>query len=278
MKYLLFIIFSACIYPFSSYASSITNVSPEITKTIQQTDDTTLPKQKIENNTDNTDEFEDEFEDEFADNSILFDPLNGYNRLMTSFNDNAYTYLLKPSSKVYAAVVPEFLRIGIANAYHNIKFPIHFANNLLQLKFQNSVTELKRFVVNSTVGLLGLMDPAKEYMHLEPHEEDFGQTLGYYGVGSGFHVVLPLLGPSNARDILGLSVDTYISPLTNIGASLRYKIPNSDKKSIFIWANDQINKNSLHSREYESAKKDALDLYTFLRDAYEQKRRAEIAK
>ena len=148
----------------------------------------------------------------------------------------------------------------------------------MQLKFQNSATELERFIINSTVGLAGLMDPAKTYMHLETHEEDFGQTLGHYGIGSGFHVVLPILGPSNVRDIFGLAADVYITPLAHTGESLKYKIPNSNAQTTYIWVVQEINKNSLHLGEYESAKKDALDLYIFLRDTYEQKRTSEISK
>jgi phospholipid-binding lipoprotein MlaA len=197
---------------------------------------------------------------------------------MTSFNDTFFTYLLNPVAKGYAYILPEPLRIGISNAFDNIRFPIRFANNLLQGKFQNSSDELERFIINSTVGVAGLMDVASDHMTtpIPAHDEDFGQTLGHYGVGSGFHIVLPFFGPSNARDTIGLVADGYISPLIYIENLEKYKIPNNIDQSLGILTVDIINKTSLHLGEYESLKKDAIDLYPFLRDTYEQKRNSDI--
>ncbi len=217
--------------------------------------------------------FEDEFEDE---TQTLIDPLSQYNELMTGFNDNMFTYALNPVSKAYAYVIPEPIRIGISNAFHNIRFPIRFANNLLQGKFQNVSAETERFLINSTVGIAGLFDPAKEYMHIYPHNEDFGQTLGFYGVGPGFHIVLPFLGPSNVRDLAGITMDAYISPLVNVRGVVNYKIPDNFAQSTAIVAGYYINKTSLELGQYESFKKDAIELYPFIRDIYEQKRVSEI--
>lgn len=226
-----------------------------------------------DNEIQDTTEFEDEFEDETQTRA---DPLKDYNELMTSFNDSMITYALNPVSKAYTYVVPEPIRIGISNAYHNIQFPIRFANNLLQGKFQNVLDESERFIVNSTVGLLGLMDPAKEYMHIPKHNEDFGQTLGFYGVGPGFHIVLPFFGPSNVRDLAGITIDAYASPLVNIRGLENYKIPDNFAQSTAIVAWYFINKNSLEPGQYESIKKDAIELYPFLREIYEQKRIVDI--
>lgn len=220
-----------------------------------------------------TSEFDNEFEDE---TQTLIDPLSEYNELMTSFNDSMITYALNPVSEAYSYVIPEPIRIGISNAFHNIQFPIRFANNLLQGKFKNVLDESDRFIINSTVGLLGLMDPAKEYMNIPKHNEDFGQTLGFYGVGSGFHIVLPFFGPSNVRDLAGLTIDAYVSPLVNIRGLENYKIPDNFAQSTAIVAWYFVNKNSLEPGQYESIKKDAIELYPFLRDIYEQKRIAEI--
>ncbi|HEO98977.1 MAG TPA: VacJ family lipoprotein [Epsilonproteobacteria bacterium] len=220
--------------------------------------------------------FEEEFSREETHNAI--DPLSGYNRVMTSFNDKVMIYLINPVAEAYASIVPQPARIGVSNAVDNIQFPIRFANNLLQLKFKNSSDELKRFIVNSTIGLGGLMDPAKNHMNISAHDEDFGQTLGYYGVGSGFHIVLPFFGPSNVRDLLGLTADAYISPIVYIENLEKYKIPNHIDHTIGIFTVDFINTTSLHLGEYESLKKDAIDLYPFLRDTYEQKRNSEIAE
>lgn len=220
--------------------------------------------------------FEEEFSREETNNII--DPLSGYNRVMTSFNDKAMIYLINPVAEAYAFILPQPVRIGVSNAVDNIQFPIRFANNLLQLKFKNSLDELKRFIVNSTIGLGGLMDPAKNYMDIPAHDEDFGQTLGYYGAGSGFHIVLPFFGPSNVRDLLGLTADAYISPIVYMENLEKYKIPNNTDQTIGIFTVDFINTTSLHPGEYESLKKDAIDLYPFLRDTYEQKRNSEIAE
>ncbi len=233
-----------------------------------------LKKDTIENNLE-TSEFEDEFEDETKETS---DPLSTYNRMITSFNDTIITYALNPVSKAYAYIVPRPIRTGVGNAIHNIQFPIRFVNNLLQGKFQNVSDETERFIVNSTVGLAGFLDPAKEYMQIPAHNEDFGQTLGYYGVNPGFHIVLPFFGPSNIRDLAGLTIDGYLSPLVNVRSLEKYKLSKNLTQTTAIIAGYFINKNSLHLGEYENLKKDALDLYPFLRDIYEQKRVADIEK
>ena len=242
-----------------------------------QTETAISHDKKIEPQAENID---DEFEDEFSEKETndTIDPLSGYNRAMTSFNDAVIIYGLTPISKAYAAILPQPFRLGISNFVHNIQFPIRFTNNLLQGKFQNSSNELERFLVNSTIGLAGLMDPAKHYMNIHPHEEDFGQTLGHYGVGSGFHVVIPFIGPSNIRDILGITADGYLSPLVNVRGLENYKIPQNLGQSIGIYTIYLINKTSLNLGKYEDLKKDAIDLYPFLKDIYEQKRNAEIAE
>lgn len=230
---------------------------------------------KIEENSEAIeDEFEDEFETQKIDND--FDPLSRYNRSMTHFNDKMITYALNPVSEAYAYIIPQPLRIGLSNFIKNINFPVRLTNNLLQGKFQNVSDEVERFIVNSTVGLAGLMDPAQTYMHIPEHKEDFGQTLGYYGVGSGFHIVLPFLGPSNLRDLAGVTLDAYVSPLVNVRSLENYKIPQNLEQSLGIVALQMINRTSLHLGQYESIKKDAIDLYPFLKDIYEQKRMSDI--
>ncbi len=236
-------------------------------------------KQHIPNTKDSTanlDEFEDEFSSE--ETTLLIDPLSGYNRFMTSFNDNIFTYALNPISKGYATIAPEPIRDSLSSFIYNLQFPIRFINNILQGKFQNTSDELERFIVNSTVGIGGLFDPAATYMHIPAHNEDFGQTLGHYGIGAGFHIVLPFLGPSNVRDVFGLTADGYTSPFVYQKGLQKYKIPKNYGQSIGIKAFEVVNKNSLNLGAYESLKKDAIDLYPFLRDVYEQKRTADIKK
>lgn len=269
--------FSLAVVLFSLQGCSTKEATPQTNIMETQTETTTFNDSQIEIQEEN---FNDEFEEEFSEKetSDTIDPLSGYNRAMTSFNDAVIIYALTPISKAYAAILPQPLRLGISNFVHNMQFPIRFSNNLLQGKFQNSSNELERFIVNSTVGLAGLMDPAKHYMNIHPHEEDFGQTLGHYGVGSGFHVVLPFIGPSNIRDILGITADGYISPLVNVRGLENYKIPQNLSESIGIYTIHLINKTSLNLGKYEDLKKDAIDLYPFLKDIYEQKRNAEIAE
>ena len=217
------------------------------------------------------------FEDEFQEETVnLVDPLSGYNKFMTTANDKMFIYGLNPLSTTYAAIFPEPLRIGISNAFKNIQFPVRLANNLLQGKFHNAKDETERFLTNSTIGLLGFMDPATNLLHVPEHKEDFGQTLGFYGVGAGFHIVLPFFGPSNVRDLAGLTVDTYASPLVNVKGFEKYKIPDNATQSAGIIALYYVNKNSLELGVYESLKKDAIELYPFMRDIYEEKRRVEI--
>ena len=224
------------------------------------------------------DDFSTEFDSEFTNKNVeVFDPFSGYNRLMTTFNDKVYLNILNPISKGYAFVVPETARIGIDNFFDNLMFPVRFANNLLQLKFKNSAEETGRFVINTIWGLGGFMDPAKTELGWKAHKEDFGQTLGFYGVGDSVHIVLPLLGPSNIRDILGMSTDSYVSALSTTGKSdLQYKIPNNYSEQLAIKSFDVINSNSLKQGQYEALKKDALDLYPFLRDVYNQARKKQI--
>ena len=206
-------------------------------------------------------ELEDEFE--AIGTEALIDPLSGYNRVMTQVNDRLYFWLFKPIARGYRAVLPEGARLAVGRFFRNLTMPVRFANNLLQLKPKRAGTELARFALNTTVGVLGFGDPAASRFGLQAYPEDFGQTLGHYGIGSGFHIVLPLLGPSNLRDTLGLVPDYFLDPVSYI--------EDSDAR-LAIRAYDQVNHTSLHIGEYESLKNDAVDLYTFLRDGYEQRR------
>ncbi|CAA6826737.1 MAG: putative periplasmic protein (vacJ homolog) [uncultured Sulfurovum sp.] len=224
-------------------------------------------------------EFSDEFSDEFStETKELFDPLYDYNVWMTDANDQLFIHLLNPLSEAYAYILPHAIRLGLSNAIHNLKYPIRLSNNLLQGKIKNASDETGRFIINSTVGLLGVIDVAGKYKNLHAHNEDFGQTLGYYGVGSGFHIVLPFVGPSNARDVLGLIIDGYTSPLIYDKNLKQFRIPKNLQDSTLLYALENINKNALNLGAYESLKKDAIELYPFLRDIYEQKRSSDISE
>ena len=207
----------------------------------------------------------------------LFDPLSGYNKIMTSFNDQFFMNILNPVSKGYAYITPETMRIGISNFFENIMFPVRFSNNLLQLKFKNANEELGRFTINTFWGLGGFMDPATNELNMTPHKEDFGQTLGFYGIGDGFPVVLPILGQSNLRDMVGLGADSYVSALCTTGDSdLNYKIPNNFEQELGIKSFEMINSTSLKLGQYETIRKDGTDLYPLLRDIYAKSRKKQI--
>lgn len=221
------------------------------------------------------DEFMESFDAEYNEANDVFDPLSGYNSAMTTFNDSFYMNFVKPVSTVYADYVHENIRTGVDNVFNNLLFPVRFINNILQFKLVNASEELARFGINSTFGLLGIMDVAKD-INLKPHKEDFGQTLGFYGVGSGFHVVLPFIGPSNMRDIVGLSIDNLANPLSSNMGYEPYQIPNHSSEQAAIIGLRMINHTSLHLNEYEKLKEYAVDLYPFLRDVYEQRRKNEI--
>lgn len=208
-----------------------------------------------------------EFKDE-ADTHV-FDPLSGYNRFMTHVNDKLYFWLLKPVARGLSKVIPERGRLAISRCFKNILFPIRLVNNLLQLKFKRAGIESARFGVNTTIGVLGLGDPAKNCLGLDAYQEDFGQTLGHYGVGGGIHIVLPVFGPSNLRDAIGMIPDYFLNPI-NYLSDFEYRAG--------AQAFDTINYTSLHIGEYEDLKKDALDLYISLRDAYEHNREMKIAE
>lgn len=216
------------------------------------------------------DEFEDfdafeEFEEDTGE--TVFDPLSGYNRVMTHVNDRLYYWALKPVARGWKCVLPEPAREGIGNFFRNLGFPVRVVNNLLQLKFKRAGTETVRFVVNSTVGVAGLWDAATVLMDLPVYSEDFGQTLGHYGLGGGFHVVLPLLGPSNVRDIFGKAGDWFLDPV--------HYLEDGEAQTV-ISAVDAVNETSLRLGQYETITKDSLDLYILLRDGYRNRRNKAI--
>lgn len=219
---------------------------------------------------DNETEIFDDFEKEFDTNSKESqDSLYSYNVTMTQYNDLFYTKVFFPLSDSYINLVPENGRLCISNFFENLGFPIRFMNNLAQLKFRNTIEESKRFVINSTIGVAGLFDIADSKFKLKKHNEDFGQTLGFYGVGSGFHIVLPFLGPSNIRDAFSILVDSKIDPTIHYFNTRE----TFTTKSFFY-----VNEASFKMKEYKSLKKDAIALYPYLKNIYEQHRESEIQK
>lgn len=206
--------------------------------------------------------------DDEAEPSVA-DPIEPVNRAMFWFNDKLYFYLLKPIARTYR-VVPEPARVSVSRAFSNLGTPVRFLNASLQFKFKQAGTELGRFVINSTVGVLGLYDPAAT-IGWRQHDEDFGQTLGHYGTGTGFYLVLPVFGPSNLRDGVARIVDNLTAPIPS-----PYYLKLKQIEEIGLSVYDQVNRLSLDKDTYEGIKRDALDPYLFVRNAYMQRRAAKV--
>lgn len=215
-----------------------------------------------------TDELTEEDLDIFEEEAPLavHDPIEPVNRAVFWFNDKLYFYLFKPVARGLR-FVPERVRVSADNFFDNLSAPVRFANNVLQLQFDDASNELARFIFNSTFGVAGLFDIAKEKGGIPRRDEDFGQTLGRYGVGSGFYLVLPVFGPSNPRDAVGRVGDYFLSPLT-------YALDTGER--IAVRAAESENDLSLDKDTYEGIKRDALDPYLFIRNAYAQRREAAI--
>jgi len=212
----------------------------------------------------------DMFEEEFAEESVtISDPLRGLNRIMFNLNDKVYFSVIKPVAEKYRKVTPKVARISLRNFFHNLAGPGRFANCVLQGKGKGANTEFKRFMVNSTVGILGLADPAKEKMGLEATREDLGQTLATYGFGNGFYIVWPVFGPSTLRDSIGRAGDIWTNPLVYVNRSDAF---------LALALAKSANEYSFRLGDYEALKMDTLDPYVVMRDAYIQFRNQQISE
>jgi len=206
-------------------------------------------------------------EDEYAQSVTIADPIEPWNKAMYHFNDKLYFWVLKPVAQGYSFVVPEPARIAVHNIYDNIRAPIRIVNNLLQLKIKRTGTELGRFLINTTLGIAGIFDPAKNCCGLQPSVEDLGQTFGHYGIGQGFYIVWPFLGPSSLRDSFGYGGDLFLNPVNYLRPVY---VPYA------VEVHRTINETSLHIGDYESLKQAALDPYVAIRDAYVQNRNKKV--
>lgn len=191
------------------------------------------------------------------------DPLEPLNRGIYHFNDGVDNLVLRPAAELYRGALPQFIRTGVSNFFSNINDVIVALNNLLQGKFLNAASDVGRIAVNTTAGLLGVIDVATE-IGLEKNNEDFGQTLGYWGLGPGPFLMLPILGPSSVRDAVGLLVDYKTHPITYVEPSRSQNI---------LWGTLFINRRAELLETSKILETAALDPYEFLRDAYLQRRR-----
>jgi len=202
----------------------------------------------------------------------VWDPIEPVNRGVFWFNDKLYFYLLKPVARGYRAVIPEAARESVGNFFYNLAAPVRILNSLLQLKGREATDEVLKCIFNSTFGIAGLFDLGVG-LPADRDGEDFGQTLGHYGTPPGFYLVIPILGPSNARDAVGKVGDSLTNPVTS-----PYYFKLKTIEIIGAQALDKINLISLDKDTYESIKKDSLDPYLFVRNAFMQNRAAKVDK
>jgi phospholipid-binding lipoprotein MlaA len=274
---LLFVFFAAgCAHSPDPAASLAPPVAPPQAQQVLVVSDSVQippnpPEMPVKSETKNVDDYGDievlEKVSEEAKGEIA-DPLEPFNRAMYHFNDKLYFWVLKPIAQGYRKVVPEAARVSVSNFFANLTFPIRFVNCLLQANFEGAAAELGRFTVNTLWGIGGFLDPASSKdINLSKQDEDFGQTLGAYGLGQGFFINWPLFGPSSPRDTVGLVGDAFLTPFTYLspwyaGAGTRVY--------------DRVNDTSLKIGDYESLKEAAIDPYVAIRDAYVQYRLKKV--
>ena len=214
-------------------------------------------------------QFDDAFDEDFdlfeddadLNRVVISDPLEPMNRAIFAFNDKVYFWVAKPVARGYKAVVPAPARMGVNNFFDNLEFPVRFVNCMLQGKIKGAGTEVARFSLNSTIGVLGLFDPAHTFFALEPRRETLGQTLGVYGIGNGIYLVIPFLGPSTVRDAFGRVGDGFLKPVNYIQP---YEL------SLAVSSYRYINLISFRIGDYEAVKDAAIDPYNAFKDAYLQ--------
>ncbi len=238
-----------------SDSAQITLESPEIS--VESEDGRSDSKENLED--------EEGKEEEIA---TIADPIEPFNRAMFHFNDKLYFWVLKPVAQGYNKVVPKAPRVGVKNFFSNLKFPIRFVSRLLQADLSGATTELGRFAVNTVWGVGGLLDPASgKQLNIPKKEADLGQTLGVYGLGQGFYIVWPILGPYSARDSIEIVGDYFLHPVN-------YITPWYDSLAVSVY--EKVNDTSLRIGDYEFFKEAAIDPYVALRDAYTQYRQKMV--
>ena len=226
--------------------------------------------------TDEDDDYDDE-DDEYADEVVqINDPLKQFNQEMYKFNDGMYVVFFKPAAQVYKKILPEEIRTAVKNFFYNLRFPIRFVNCLLQAKGIKASEEFASFFLNTIVGLGGIGNVASHYPNLNPSPEDLGQTLAVWGVGNGFYIMYPILGPYTLRDSAQFIDSWFLDPVS----WMRYKRFGgySWKTRIAITAYDKFNNLSFQIEDIDALKKATLDPYVAIRDAYVQHRNKLISE
>jgi phospholipid-binding lipoprotein MlaA len=206
----------------------------------------------------------------FAEVEEPYDPIEPVNRAIFDFNDTVDVYVLEPVARAYRNNLPDFMQTGIGNFFRNLRYPSYLVSDIIQGKFDQVLDHTGRFVVNSTVGLFGFIDVAKD-IGLPDHQEDFGIGLAYHGVPHGPYLVVPFIGPSSVRDGFGLIIDGFLDPIGWVGYS---SLSAGTKVAI---AASTLGIKVVHTRAgllqaVETAKESSVDYYLFAQGAYYQYR------
>ena len=221
-------------------------------------------------------EDDDFFYEEFDDIVGVYDPFESVNRFTFEFNDFVFSNALQPLVDAYTAITPDIVEEGASNFFHNLRYPVRLASNLLQCQFKGAWMETGRFAINSTMGILGILTPADDYESFAPIEpEDVGQVFGAWGIGEGPYLVLPFFGPSNLRDLVGLFGDRAINPIKEPYSM----IDELDWEWQFTTSGiDYISRSPQIIKRYKQLKGSSIDPYSSLKNGYTQYRRGKVAE
>jgi len=204
--------------------------------------------------------------------TVVCDPLESVNRLTFKFNDFIYMNVVKHLAKGYQQVTPDPVERGASNFFKNLGYPVRLGGNLLQGRMQGAWLETERFAVNTTLGVVGVFPAADRFESLQPlPSEDMGQAFGSWGIGEGPYLVLPLLGPSNVRDLFGFLGDRAINPLKK-----PYSVISDSEVQTAFGVTEFVVKSPTLMRIYTQMKGGALDPYSSMKNGYSQKRRSMI--
>lgn len=209
-----------------------------------------------------TAQFDDEFTEYDEPSAVANDPFESINRSFFTFNNNLHLWLVEPTAKAYRKVTPSMFRTGIVNLFNNLLEPTRFLNSLLQGRVVEARETFLRFILNSTAGVCGLMDPST-YDGRFVNERRFSSTLAYYGVGRGPYLVIPFYGPANLRGVGGLVGDSLASPMW-------YILDGNPIAVVIVKASKSVNQTSFKLGEYEKMLSGTLDPYIAIRDAFAQ--------
>lgn len=200
-----------------------------------------------------------------------YDPWEPYNERMFAFNYNVDRYVLKPAANVYRHIVPEPFQIMISNGFDNIRFPARFVNLVLQGRFWGAFLETSRFVINSTLGVGGLFNPATDYFGIPRSSADFGQTLAGWGVGPGPFFVPPFLPPATVRDFIGRLADSAMNPIA-------WFLIDFWPEGLAIGVGEMVNQRAVTYELFQGVEETTLDLYTAVRDGYLRRRERQLQR